>query len=74
MLDKIRPYAKFIAAIGGVVLTAIAQYALPIPDLALRIVQVLIAVAAAVGVYGIPNRPATDGKTGDGNTDQPTGA
>lgn len=59
MLDKIKPYAKFIAAIGGVILTAIAQYALPIPELALRIVQVLITAAAAVGVYTVPNQAAS---------------
>lgn len=55
MIDRIRPYAKFVAAILTAVLTGVAQFALPIPDSLTRWIQLAVVVAGAVAVYGVRN-------------------
>lgn len=54
-IDKVRPYAKFVAAILGVLLTAGAEVAAVIPDQARPYIQLVLLVATAVSVYGVPN-------------------
>lgn len=57
---KYRPYAKFIIGLIGVVLTVLAVVAADN-----QIVTVLISIATALGVYGVPNKDSD----GDGVPD-----
>lgn len=55
-MEKLKPYAKFVAAIATAGLIA-AQQALPMPAAAHGWVSVALAVLGAIAVYQIPNTP-----------------
>ena len=55
-MDKIKPYAKFAAAIGTAGLIA-AQQALPMSPTAHGWVTVVLAVLGAIAVYKFENAP-----------------
>ncbi len=63
-MDKIKPYAKFVAALATAGLIA-AQQALPMDATAHGWVSILLAVFGAAAVYKIENAPLRKQPNGD---------
>lgn len=55
MIGRVRPYAKFVAAIVTAALAAIVQFAVPVPELVTKWLQLGVAVLGAIAVYAVPN-------------------
>lgn len=55
-MNKIKPYAKFVAALGTAALIA-AQQALPMSPTAHGWVSITLAIFGALAVYGVENAP-----------------
>ena len=52
MLEKLKPYNKFLIALLGAVVTVVVQH---YGDS--NIVQIVVAILTALGVYTVPNHP-----------------
>ena len=66
-LEKIKPYAKLAAYVLTVIVSGVADYALPIPEQIIGWIQLAIVLLGGLAVYRVPNKGTGKSSAGAGD-------